>query len=154
VRVFVNATLAGTVYDGLMASVGETNRKKFKPTFFGAVLFNDPRVLAKGRVSPAVRRLAAVFEATYPTVWAFVLHKKKHQYENLAREMQRKESDFVIGTVCERLRKHHPDVAFVTVHDAIMAPAQHIQTVARVIKEEFVRRLGVSPAVAVDPTSR
>src|SRR4051812_25599442 len=88
---FVRATLAGTLYDGLMAQIGETDRKAFKPRFFQAVLYGDP---AKLRFTDDdTRTLAAAFQTAYPTVWAWIVWSKRDDYRELARRMQKKESD-------------------------------------------------------------
>lgn len=152
-RTFKARVLNGSLYDHLMGLTGYTDRRKFKADFFAAVLYGDPS--AYYSYSSPVKR---AFAATYPTVWSFVLEMKSWDrktgakgdaFKRLAREMQRRESRFVIGRVCGRFAAHHPDVPLITVHDSIMSTPQHMPTVLRIMREEFLR-IGVSPAIKVE----
>jgi hypothetical protein len=138
---FQEDVLDGSLYDRLMLKLGYTDRRTFKGDFFREVLYGDPKAwyVRHGKVAQAFRQ-------QYPTVWAFIVERKRTAYEELARDMQRRESRFVLGSVCKRLAEHHPWVTVVTVHDSIMCVPQHLPLVKRIVAEEF-ERLGVSPAV-------
>jgi hypothetical protein len=143
---FASLTLAGTIYDHLMAAVHEADRKAFKQRFFAEVLYGDPS-RHYVRASP----LTAVFRKQFPTVWAFVLRQKRDGYERLAREMQRRESAFMLHRVCRRLMEHHPAVPVLTIHDSVLTTRPHVGLVRRVMREEF-ERLGVpAPAFKEEP---
>ena len=86
-----------------------------------------------------VTPLTRLFAAEFPEVYQFILAKKKHGYEELAREMQRAEAEFMLGTVCKRLFEYHPEVPVVTVHDSISTTPEHVALVERVVLEEFAQ---------------
>jgi hypothetical protein len=52
----------------------------------------------------------------------------------------------MIDTVCLRLKKHHPEIPVVTIHDSILTTAEHLPTVKRIILEEFAR-IDLRPAL-------
>ncbi len=141
---FREAVLDGSIYDRLMAHTGYTDRRKFKGDFFEAVLYGDNSKPYSTR-SPIARH----FRNLYPTVWQFVLDQKRHDYRELARNMQRRESRFLIGRVCGRLAQHHSHVRVVTIHDSIMTPVHNLPLIERIIREEF-DRIGVQPALHYD----
>ena len=63
--------------------------------------------------------------------------------------MQMRESKFVLDTVCEHLRKHHPDTPIITVHDSIMTTPAHVSTVLRVLNKHF-EQIGFVPSLHVE----
>lgn len=155
----------GTVYEHLMAehnaavtAAGEqhkaiTSRKKFKPLFFQQVIYGDNRV-AYARDTD----IALLFKAMYPSVWRFITEWKlwrggtedqDESFKRLAIRMQQRESRFVIGRVCTRLTEHHPEIPLLTIHDSILTTPDHVETVFRVMTEEFAR-LGVRPKLRVE----
>jgi hypothetical protein len=64
--------------------------------------------------------------------------------------MQEREASLMIGAVCGRLARHHPDVPLLTVHDSILTTPSHVDLVHRVITEEF-GRLGVPVKLRAEP---
>jgi hypothetical protein len=70
---------------------------------------------------------------------------------NLARLMQKLESDIVIGRVCERLRQELPKACLLTIHDCLVTTDEHTDYFARVLKEEFHRIYGVQPRLHINP---
>lgn len=143
---FVRLTNDGRIYDHLMERITppSPSRKKFKQAFFRDVLYGDDRAYYS-RHSP----LTTLFRTEFPSVHEFVKEQKKGGYEKLAQKMQGRESRYMISQVCTRLMNHHPEVPVVTIHDSILTTPEHVQTVKRVMDEEFVR-LGVSPAIHVE----
>lgn len=93
--------------------------------------------------------ITLAFQRAYPTVWEFIKRRKSQDYRVLAREMQRRESDFMLGTVCGRIGMEHPDVPVLTIHDCILAAPEHIGLVESILNEEFAK-LGVQPVLDVE----
>ena len=85
----------------------------------------------------------------FPDVCVAVEKMKRHDYRELAREMQRVESRFVIDTVCRRLMLEHPDVFIVTIHDSIATTVGSEDIVKRVFREEF-ERIGLNPRLNIE----
>ena len=59
-------------------------------------------------------------------------------YKNLARELQRRESDLVILGVCDRVRRELPQCPLISVHDSLMTTAEYLPTIERFMHEAFV----------------
>ena len=116
---------------------GEFTRDDFKRALFADVFYGKTQV-----VTP----LTKLFATEFPEVYEFILAEKKHGYEELAREMQWAEAEFMLGTVCKRLFEYHPEVPVVTVHDSISTTPEHVALVERVVLEEFAR-IGINPTL-------
>lgn len=144
---FVRQVIDGIVYDRLMDDVGFYNRKVFKGEFFRDVLYGDPKAgYAK------VSNLRRAFGRKFPTVLDYIdyckLGSEPDSYKRLPQQMQIKESQFVLGAVCLRLATHHAEIPAITIHDSIMTTPEHVETVRRVMADEFTR-IGVRPAMRV-----
>ena len=103
----------------------------FADVFYGRVVVNTP--------------ITRLFETHHPEILQWIRSQKAHGYADLARRMQREESDMMIGAVVLRLMEHHPEVPFYTVHDSITTVREHGELVGRVLKEEY-ERAGLHPA--------
>jgi hypothetical protein len=141
---FKQRVMNGTIYDHLMGMTGYSSRGKFKKDFFQGVLYGDNTANYS-----KVNKITHAFRATYPTVWEFILESKVGGFEQLARDMQTRESRLVIGQVCGRLALHHPDIPVITIHDSLMTIPEHVPTVVRIMEEEFLR-IGLTPKIKVD----
>lgn len=146
VQRFTTLVLDGLLYDHLMKVIGATDRKAFKQELFRTILYGDPK---QRYVYDS--RLYALFGREFPTVLRFIDWLKRDQYQNLAREMQRRESAYIFGQVAERLRLNHPAVPFVTIHDNLLTVPEHLETVRQTMVREF-ERLGIRPALKVGAT--
>jgi hypothetical protein len=63
----------------------------------------------------------------------------------LAKQMQRLESDIVIDTACERLRRERPEACLLTIHDCLLTTAEHKDYFAQVLADAFDEKYGVRP---------
>ena len=140
---FVRQVIGGTVYDNLMDATGVCDRRAFKRAFFREVLYGD-----SAENYAKVSNIRRVFDRAFPTVLRYIDHCKKGGYETLPQDMQRRESQFMLGAVCGRLADHHRDIPCITIHDSIMTTPEHVGTVRRVMAEEFTR-IGINPAMKV-----
>ena len=151
-RRFEDLTISGRLYDHLMDRHNRTaepdqritDRKTFKHCLFRDVFYCNPRE-GYVRTSP----LTKLFKAEFPNVWDFICGAKEGDWKNLSRQMQRRESTYMIGCVVQRLMDHHADIPVLTVHDSIVTPRRHAATVRRIMMAEF-DRLGVQPKVHVE----
>lgn len=85
-------------------------------------------------------------EAQWPTVAAIARGFKKNRYQALAHLCQRIESQIIIQDACSDLVTRCPGIVFGTIHDCIVAPANHEADVRRCISEAFGRQ-GASPTI-------
>jgi len=107
-------------------------RALFADVFYGRVVVNTP--------------ITRLFEVHHPEVLQWIRSQKARDYADLARRMQREESDMMIGAVVRRLMEHHPEVPFYTVHDSITTAQEYGELVGRILKEEYARA-GLHPAL-------
>ncbi len=79
------------------------------------------------------------FRELFPTVYGFIrrINADGWEHANLIRLLQRAESEFVIETVAADLVARHPDVFFITLHDAIFTTAEHLPKVERAFLRGF-----------------
>lgn len=67
----------------------------------------------------------------------------------LARQMQRLESDLMIGEVAPRVRRQFPIAPLVTVHDAVMCDGNHAEDVKSIMASAWKEQLNVEPRLKV-----
>lgn len=130
---------AGTFYEHMMALTKSPKaRDKFKKGFFRDVLFSTRRYESKSR---------AEFQKAFPAVLAMLDQIKAKEPRQLAWQLQRSESNFVIDTCCRRISTDRPDVPLLTIHDSITTTADHVDFVKGVMLDEF-GRLGITPTLS------
>ena len=93
-----------------------------------------------------------LYDSEFPRIAEFIRWQKvgKKTVENpkpwnkLAELAQRKEADFVISTVCDRIRKENPKCWVTTIHDSILTVPPSLDFVLGIMRDEFAK-LGVEP---------
>ena len=130
----------GQLYDFLGEKTGLT-RKRTKQQMMSSVFFgkNDSR-----------SRTKRAFRKRFPEVAALLDEIKADDHAELARLLQRAESDFVVRTVCERLRRERPGMFVATIHDSIVTNSREdAATILETMREEFVK-LGIEPKLEIE----
>ena len=130
----------GQLYEFLGERTGLT-RKRTKRQMMSSVFFgrNDSR-----------SRTKRAFRKHFPEVAALLDEIKADDHAELARLLQRAESDFVVRTVCDRLRRKHPQMFVATIHDSIVTNSQeNAATILATMREEFVR-LDMAPKLEIE----
>jgi hypothetical protein len=132
---FIQDVQNGVIYERFQQANGIATRAEAKDKFFKAVY---------GRACNL-----GPFERIYPTV-AGVLRslKTEHTYKWVPQEMQRRESQVVLRGAADRLRRDHPDVPVVSVHDSIMTTTENLDLVRQVIQEAFAGQ-AVTPKLRI-----
>ena len=69
-------------------------------------------------------------------------------HNKLARMAQKAEVNFVIFTVCERIRRERPDCWLTTIHDSVLCLPEDGEYVRNVMADEF-EKLGIKPTLEV-----
>lgn len=118
----------GKIYDFLMAETNKTNRNQFKRQFFAEVFYSTINTETE---------LTKKFASIFPTVFKAIHHYKKNDYRNLPLAMQKAEADIMINDVSKNLTEQH--IPFLTVHDSIMAPPEHVNIVKKHITQAFAK---------------
>jgi hypothetical protein len=146
VRQYVELCQAGEFYDHLMAKGGiaAERRPAFKRQFFGHVFFckNWPETEA-----------AKLFGQWFPNVSALVREQKERDYTALAKNLQRAESDLMIGKVAVRCMNELPRTFIATIYDSILTTPDQADVVQAIMREEF-GRVGLSPTIRVEHLRR
>ena len=88
------------------------------------------------------------FKREFPEVWRFIEGVKKKDFRKLARLLQRTEAQFVIYTVCERIRKERPEMFVATIHDSILHRPMDSAYVRAVLDAEFAN-WGLKPRLEI-----
>jgi hypothetical protein len=130
-----------------MMNIGMTDRGKFKPLCFRDILDGDYD-------SPYVQKsvLRKIFKDQFPNVDKFVRDAKRANYCDLAKNMQRSESNFLIKGVCDHIRRDEPSIPILTIHDSIMTLPAYVDFVRDVILDDF-KKMGICPKLKVDGNS-
>jgi hypothetical protein len=115
----------------------EVTRNDFKRLVFADILFG------RSCVSSPVTQM---FAEQFPDFYAFILQMKWEDFADMARSMQRAESDFIYNRVVRRLMEHHAEVPVIVIHDSIMTTEKYCPLICRVFKEEFAR-IDLSPTI-------
>ncbi len=126
----------GTLYDFLADKAGisrdQAKRELIACTFFGR---NGSRSATK-----------TAFRKAFPKVAKAIRTIKQQDYTELATRLQRAESNLIIRTACDRLRKEHPKMFCTPIHDSVVAKPADIETVACIVREAFAS-IGLSPKI-------
>ena len=79
------------------------------------------------------------FKTLFPVVYDFIrqVNKDGWEHSNLIRKLQRAESDLVIGQVAESIRRHHPEMFFMTLHDAIYSTEEKMPRIRSAFERAF-----------------
>ena len=92
--------------------------------------------------------IKTLFKQEFPEVWRFIEGVKKKDFRKLARLLQRTEAQFVIYTVCERIRKENPGMFVATIHDSILHLPTDSAYVRAVLDAEFAQ-WGLKPRLEI-----
>lgn len=90
-----------------------------------------------------------VVAAEFPGVASVIRSHKRDDYAELARQMQKRESDLIIGSVCGRLMREHPEVPVLTIHDSLMTTPEHSDLIAGMVREAM-EGAGIHPTLTVE----
>jgi len=107
-----------------------------------SVLYSSNRFFAQPEALP--KRL---FYELFPSVYNILCCFKRSEPNALAILMQRAESSLMLDRITKRISKEKPDVALFTIHDAILTPDGTQDYCVKVMVEETIRIIGVSPKV-------
>jgi hypothetical protein len=69
-------------------------------------------------------------------------------HKKLALELQGREANIIVYTICERIRKEQPDCFLSTIHDSILFSANNAEYVQGVMRSEL-GKLGVKPKLEI-----
>jgi hypothetical protein len=130
----------GQLYEFLGDKTGLT-RKRTKQQMMSSVFFgkNDSR-----------SRTKRAFRKCFPEVAALLEDIKANDHAALARLLQRAESDFIVRTVCDRLRRQHPGMFVATIHDSIVTNSrENAATILETMREKFVE-LNMAPKLEIE----
>jgi hypothetical protein len=149
---FVELCSRGEIYETLAEKTGlpreEVNRRFF------AIAYGSRRDMGT--------RVGLVFQELFPGAFRALSEMKPLQrlsngheqtrdpaHGELARQMQRLESQLLIGRVCKRLYNEAPAACLLTIHDCLVTTASEIDRFRRVLIGEFVCNSGVRPQARI-----
>ena len=124
---------------GYLAGKAGVSRAEAKAAIIESVFF--ARLGAKHPIK-------TLFKQEFPEVWKFIEGVKKKDYKKLARLLQRAEAQFVIYSVCERIRREFPDIFVATIHDSILHLPRDSEYIRAVLEGEFAK-WGLKPRLEV-----
>ena len=105
---------------------GEIKKSVFRDVFFGNIKQRGP--------------VSEVFGKLWPGIFnALCKLKQKCGYKTIAQILQRMESTIMIDGVCGRIVSEHPEVEFLTIHDAALAVIDRGGIVRQLVEEEFAQ---------------
>jgi hypothetical protein len=135
---FIRLCETGEIYEELMGP-GES-RKQVKRRLLRA-LFADHR----GR-KRFPNQMWLRFQDRFPTVARFLDELKRKEHARAAWLAQNFESTMIIGRICTRLKREHPETPLLTRHDSIGSTPDNTDRVRTIIEEEF-HKLGTKVAL-------
>ena len=136
---YIEAVLNGEFYNVINEHLGFTHEElkanKVK-TLMPIFSKKDPKRKTK---------YLKALEAKFPTFLKFINTKKKNDYADASRYLQREESSLMIRRVCGRLTEL--GIWFVPVHDCILSKKGDIALVKQIIEEEGAAYNGYKPHI-------
>jgi len=119
---FVQSVIKGRVYEDFQDHFSLATRDHAKVEFFKTVYSGN------------VDRFRQVFPAAGRSLAKLV---RKHRYKWVSRQMQWEESDVILRKAVDRLRREHPMIPVITVHDSILTTERYVAVVRRIMLEAF-----------------
>lgn len=139
IELYRDLTSKGMFYEYLMPYFLTNSRDEFKKNIFGRVFYNDEnRHQYEEWFS---------FQDIFPNVAKIISWYKKDNYKNLAIELQRAEAEIMINGIVPRLAAK--EIFLLTIHDSILTTQENVETVSRVILEEFQNRYNLIPTLKI-----
>ncbi len=135
-RNYSELTQSGELYDYMLDRLDGMSRDELKQRLLADV-FAKRKANRFGAEYPSP--VEDCFRELFPEVYRFIRMVNKDGFEhcNLIRELQRAESDLVIGQVCESLRVRYPLMFVITLHDAIYTTEKNIPLVVQEFERAF-----------------
>lgn len=149
---YLDTCQRGELYGTLMRGMEWTGTKdEFKKDVWFQFLYGSNKRPDQLTVPERknLRSLNEVFRDLYPSVYEWVWGQKRMNYKRLAWEMQRAESRLMIDCVGGRLSTEHPEIPILSIHDSYLTPMRCVDTVRRIIEEEF-GKVGISPTIGAE----
>jgi hypothetical protein len=144
--------LAGRVYERVQAEVARRWRSRRRPppgrsevkTQLLTVMYS------KGKYKYTV--IGESLDAVYPGVLDWLVRVTQTLGVNgFPCYLQAVEADLMILGVADRLALQHPEVPFLTLHDSVATPAEHVPLVEHIIREVWTEEVGFAPALKTKP---
>jgi hypothetical protein len=134
---------SGELYDFMLSRLeagkgSGLTRDELKKRFLADVLAKR-KVNVHGAEYPS--EVEDTFRSLFPSIYKFIrkFNKDGWEHENLIRRLQQEESTLVIETVAADLVLRHPEMFFLTLHDAIFTTERNIPIVVRAFEAAFER---------------
>ena len=135
----------GRLYEEV-AEESKTDRPKVKKAITQQALFSPNDAPCQQR------KIKRTFDRLFPEAAKFIFESKdrKNGHKLFARRLQRVESDFVVESVCSRLRREK-NIGFVTpIHDSLLFLPNDGEYIMGVMLDEF-GKLGLKPRLEIVP---
>ncbi|MDO7849582.1 hypothetical protein Q5H92_24685 [Hymenobacter sp. M29] len=134
----------GVLYDELMKALQlpeDTDRVGLKKRVFKAVFYGENKHAKRYPEWIAFSKL-------FPSVATFITACKRKNYQQLAINMQRAESEIIIdGVIAQLAGKYLPQDFFaLTIHDSVICEAHNVGEVVALITQAFNKR-GLNPTI-------
>lgn len=154
--VYLEFVLSGRFYEDLATRAGysQGERKKLKQDVLKWIFFGGVTYTSRNGIK-LDHPLWVAFRDLFPILSRVLLFSKAEiQHHNtykgdsqLAMRLQHEEATIFIDRVLTRLAVEYPNVPAFPVHDCMMTTAENADLIIGLIREEFVRKLGISPRV-------
>jgi hypothetical protein len=89
------------------------------------------------------------FSILYPNEAHLFELAKKAYYKDLCMLLQRIEATAILGYVCKRLLKDHPEIPIFTLHDCLVTTAGNETLVKQIMEEEIKQFMGIVPGMKI-----
>src|SRR5207249_2059121 len=112
---YLEVVQAGRLYESLAGPLDvprDEAKEELLKTFYSKNGYRSP--------------LKRLFTSMFAEVAEYIKSVKAKDYVRLARMMQRAEARFVIGRVCDRLRKSAPEMFVATIHDSLLVKPEDV----------------------------
>ena len=91
----------------------------------------------------------AAMQREFPDLCVQIERMRKGNYRNLARRLQKIESELVLDTAVPLIKTALSGVAISTIHDCIVCPVEALEPVADILRATFAKALGFEPLIKI-----
>jgi len=147
ILIYEKLTSEGKFYEYLMEKmeIDKNERNKFKKQVFGRIFFSTSEKSKKRQYIYWKK-----FKIHFPSVSEIIEYYKKDNYQQLAVELQKSESNIMINKVVRRIAIEKPNIFVSTIHDSILTTIDNQDYIKNLIQEEFRNQFNLIPSIKIE----
>ncbi|CAA0227777.1 hypothetical protein V2595_15190 [Tenacibaculum maritimum] len=145
---YYNSVKTGRFYEEFMKIYSTPDKKKLKKMMFAVFYSNNWKRYKSGKIEQPHLEEKEIFSTVYPFLCKAIYTLKKKNYKNLSIYLQQFESYIFIDCISKKLVEN--GIIPYTIHDAVIIEKEHQQKALEIMKEVFLKKVGILPTFEIE----